>query len=225
MKAISFSLWGSDHTYTFGAIKNIYLADLYYPGWKCIFYIDDSVPKNIVDSIIYDGGIVKYKDRSKGYFGLYWRYEVAFDDCKVERFLIRDCDSRINEREADAVKEWEESGSPFHVMRDHAYHSVPILGGMWGAVNRSIPFFKDLYFNWISTMSKKGIKGGINRGEYFGTDQDFFEGSIWPLIKDSHIAHDDLKRFTGLEKCYPTKLQNEYFVGQQFDENDKPLLR
>ena len=37
-RVISFALYGSDRKYTYGAIKNVELAKLYYPGWICRFY-------------------------------------------------------------------------------------------------------------------------------------------------------------------------------------------
>ena len=30
------------------------------------------------------------------------------------------------------MQEWQESELPFHVMRDHFYHTEPMMGGMWG---------------------------------------------------------------------------------------------
>ncbi|KAK8407540.1 hypothetical protein O3P69_002233 [Scylla paramamosain] len=41
--------------------------------------------------------------------------------------------SKVTQREVSAVEEWLASGKMFHVMRDHPYHSVPVLGGMWDA--------------------------------------------------------------------------------------------
>lgn len=48
--------------------------------------------------------------------GMFWRWLVA-EDPDVERFLIRDVDSRLNEREARAVDEWILSGKAYHIMR------------------------------------------------------------------------------------------------------------
>ncbi|KAK8407555.1 hypothetical protein O3P69_002246 [Scylla paramamosain] len=40
---------------------------------------------------------------------------------------------QVTQREVSAVEEWLASGKMFHVMRDHLYHKVPVLGGMWDA--------------------------------------------------------------------------------------------
>ena len=39
-KVISMSLYGNDERYTYGAVHNVQLAKLYYPGWIVRFYIE-----------------------------------------------------------------------------------------------------------------------------------------------------------------------------------------
>ena len=46
--------------------------------------------------------------------------------------IFRDLDSRPSQREVNAVNEWLQSKHPFHVMRDHPGHDLPMLAGMWG---------------------------------------------------------------------------------------------
>lgn len=67
-------------------------------------------------------------------FPMQWRFLVLGDNT-VQKFLARDLDSRITQREMDAVNEWEKSSKLFHAMRDHPAHETPILGGMWGGKN------------------------------------------------------------------------------------------
>ncbi len=70
---------------------------------------------------------------------MFWRFLIA-DDLTVDRFLIRDADSRylftiaasihfdrFSMRELHAVNEWIASGKQLHVMRDHPYHGVAML--------------------------------------------------------------------------------------------------
>ena len=47
-KIISFSLWGDNTRYLFGAIQNIELAKIYYPDWICRFYINEFVCPKII---------------------------------------------------------------------------------------------------------------------------------------------------------------------------------
>ena len=51
MKLITFSLWGQNPKYLYGALKNAELAKTIYPGWICRFYIAASVPFPIVNQL------------------------------------------------------------------------------------------------------------------------------------------------------------------------------
>ncbi len=53
-------------------------------------------------------------------------------DEQVSEWHSRDLDSHISLREATAVAEWAASNRSYHIMRDHPFHSVEILGGMFG---------------------------------------------------------------------------------------------
>ena len=58
---------------------------------------------------------------------------LVADDAAVDRFLIRDLDSPLSVRDLLAVTAWIEAGDTVLIERDHAYHGVPMMGGMWGA--------------------------------------------------------------------------------------------
>ena len=62
-------------------------------------------------------------------FPMTWRFLPLLDPT-VDRFMSRDTDSHISGREVDAVRQWlTESNATFHLMRDHVWHCVEILGG------------------------------------------------------------------------------------------------
>ena len=67
-----------------------------------------------------------------------YRFMVA-DDPAVERFIVRDLDGRPSIRELLAINDWIRSGRSFHTIRDHKWHSKPIMGGMWGATDQMFP--------------------------------------------------------------------------------------
>ena len=53
---------------------------------------------------------------------------------QVDILASRDLDSRLNQRELSAVKEWRENSTqPIHVMRDHPQHTIGMLGAAWDA--------------------------------------------------------------------------------------------
>ena len=45
------------------------------------------------------------------------------NDPTVGRFLVRDCDARLSQGEADLVRQRIERDYPFHVVRDHVLHN------------------------------------------------------------------------------------------------------
>lgn len=222
-KIISFSLWGNKTKYINGALLNIPLQKEFYPGWVCRFYIDETVPQEFVIQAIENGCEVELMEpKSDGNFGLFWRFE-PFKDLSIERFIVRDTDSRLNPREADAVKEWEESGEEFHIMRDHKYHAAPICGGMFGATNVFIkkiePEYDVLLNSYLKSLSFNELYK--QRGKYFNTDQPFLWKYIWPRIINSHIAHikaDGMGlNFTNKERIFKKENPDGMFVGKDME--------
>ena len=215
-KIISFSLWGTDPIYTVGAIENAILAKKHYPGWICRYYLADSVKEDIINllSIIDNVEIIQMgpgKTIDPTFNGpsadrawdtaMYWRfYPASESDCEV--MISRDTDSRLNSREAAAVKEWLESGKAFHIMRDHPAHRTEILGGMWGVKGNILDNMKDMIKN--SNLE---------------VDQNFLRNEIYPLIKNDCCVHDEYFE----KKQFPTKRKLGLFVGQAFDEYNNKL--
>jgi len=217
MKYISFSLWGSLPMYCVGAIENLKLAKEIYPDWKCLFYVDDTVPKNIVEDISKNDGEIIFmgKNNRGSFWGMYWRFTTN-DRPDSDVFISRDCDSRLNFREKAAVDEWLVSDKGFHIMHDHYGHrSVPILGGMWGAKKGCIDNITEKIFKW-GKYDRKGI------------DQHFLWNSIWPIVKDGKcISHGtQWAARWGEYKQFPQHDPLKYggtYVGEIFDENNNPV--
>lgn len=207
---ISFGLYGSAPRYMDGAIENAALVHTIYPGWIVRFYHDTSVPVATLRRLSSLGAeleLINGTEQSGGIAGMFWRFLVATDPT-VERYLIRDADSRLNLRENSAVQEWIESGYSAHIMRDHPNHRMAMMGGTWGGVRGCI----------------KGLAERINstdRGKY-GVDQYFLREFVWPQIKFDHIAHDSYfckeKQFPNAHP-FPTQRQGFEHVGQVYIDN------
>ena len=219
-KIISFSVWGSNPKYAEAAYQNLLLQPEIYPDWTCRFYIDETVPSN-VRTKLEKGAEVVMMPKSDGNYGLFWRFE-PLKDLTIDKFIVRDSDSRLNIREASAVKEWEESGKEFHIMRDNPMHGAFICGGMWGAtsefINKISGTYDLLLHNFLLSLSFNELYK--SRGKYFNTDQPFLWRCIWPRIINSHMAHiKDLPnlRFTGKEKLFPIENPDSSFVGQPIE--------
>lgn len=210
-KIISFSLYGDNPKYCIGAIKNIKLQPEIYPGWICRVYINNSVPINYIDEIKKLGAeVIDMSNTNLEKFGMFWRF-LAYDDLDVERFIVRDTDSRLNNREKDAVTEWTLSDKNLHIMRDHPQHGVIILGGTWGIKN-------DYRFN-MRQLIDEYLK--IKNEFIYGDDQRFLI-KIHKKYMDSMICHDDFFDYPN-NFPFPTKRNDFEFVGQVFDENESTV--
>lgn len=205
-KIISFSLWGDKPTYTVGAIENAKLAETLFNDWICRFYVGTSVPSEIISELRIRKNVEVIEMLCEGdWTSMFWRFEAA-SDSDVDIVLSRDTDSRLSLRERFAVDEWLKSDKDFHIMRDHPYHQTAILGGMWGVRNKLLSNMKEL----ISEYTK---------GNFWQVDQNFLTDKIYPIVKDKSYVHDE---FFGGNK-FPSPRQNRFFIGQAFDENNKPL--
>jgi protein O-GlcNAc transferase len=205
-KIISFSLWGDNPVYTQGAIRNAELAKEIYPDWVCRYYIGKSTPNDIVVKLQnFDNTEVIVMDSDGDWTGMFWRFYPASEG-DVDVMISRDCDSRLNNRERDAVNEWLSSDKGFHIMRDHPWHKTSILGGMWGSRKGIVNEMKTLIDSYV-------------KGNFWQVDQNFLKEFIYPKVKDQSLVHDEFFE----KKPFPSKRPLNIFVGQAFNEKDEFL--
>jgi hypothetical protein len=202
-KVISFSLWGNNPIYTIGAIRNAELSKDIYPDWVCRYYIGKSTPKDIIEKLnSFDNTEIIEMESDGDWTGMFWRFYAAGDE-DVDVVIVRDCDSRVNIREKEAVDEWLNSDKGFHIMRDHPYHTTEILGGMWGSKKGVVSNIKNLIDTYV-------------KGNFWQVDQNFLKEQIYPQIKNNCLVHDEFFE----KKPFPSKRPKNLFVGQAFKEND-----
>jgi hypothetical protein len=206
---IAYSLWGEHPMYWIGALRNIEQVSNYFPEWICRFYIDNSCDDELIQTIKGDNVEVVLVDSKGSFHGMFWRFWASEEE-DTDVFLSRDCDSRFSDREFSAINQWLSSDKDFHIMRDHPYHSVPILGGMWGCRN--------------GIMRKIGLSKLIESWNQFnskGIDQDFLGRCVYPLVYKNAMEHSEFNlRFSGETVPFPTIRNNYEYVGDIFDEND-----
>ena len=215
MNAIAFSLFGSAPIYLHGALRNAELAPGLYPGWRVVVYCAKDVPRAEQMKLSKLGADVR--GPVEGIPNeMFWRFAVA-DDTSFERFIVRDCDSRLSRREAQAVKEWVESGLDWHSMRDHPHHWLPLGGGLWGGKTGVLKPGMTALIK-ASGLAKRPYK----RGDGYSLDQTFLSRFVWPLAKRSCLQHDSCNRQTYPEARDFPNGESERFVGEVFDAEDKP---
>ena len=180
---ISFSLWSNDETYTKGAVRNAQKARELYPHWTCRFYVDETVPQSILAELHgLNGQIIMMEKASHPNIPYFWRFFVC-NDADVERYIIRDADSVINEREVAAVEDWLQSGRHFHAMRDFITHSELILAGLWGGIVGALPPLMPLIKPFIMSNPPNPT-----------LDQQFLRQHVWPTFRTSCLIHDSINR-------------------------------
>jgi hypothetical protein len=88
-------LYGSNpnNNYAIGAIQNMEAAEIFFSGWICRFYVSNDTSKLITDQLKKMGAQVIVSDKYT-----FSRFLVA-DDATVDRYIIRDVDSRLNSRD------------------------------------------------------------------------------------------------------------------------------
>jgi hypothetical protein len=207
MRIISFSLWGTHAKYVVGAVRNAELAPSIYPGWQCLFHCGSSVPEAILSRLASHRHVHVVRRPEPGdHTSMFWRFEAAAD-AAADAVIFRDTDSRLNPRERAAVDTWIASGRPVHVMRDHPWHNVPILGGMWGVRGGVLPELPEAIARFP-------------REDRYQTDQEFLAAEVAPRVRAHWLEHDEY--FAG--RPYPTWRRWREYVGQPFDEHDRALI-
>jgi hypothetical protein len=187
-KVVSFSLWGNSDVYVNGALDAVNQVQEQYPGWKCRFYLGSDVSRN-TRHILKDKGAEILDGPNWGpWAGMYWRFLAAADP-DVDIMLSRDVDTQILPRETAAVREWLDSGSPLHIIRDHPKHEMPIMGGMWGCRAEYFREIKSLILAW-------------NRFSAYGCDQEFLARVLYPSFRDRAWIHSECVVFPH-ERVHP----------------------
>ena len=232
---VAFSLYGNDEKYCGGAISN---ARKFFLGkhhvhqrerdgalkvhalFRMRIYHDSSVPQFVLSTL--EALSVELIDvtqspvfRPLGKVGQIsnprcWRFAVASDP-KVVRYLSRDVDSRIGDREAAAIDAWVVSNKRFHVMRDHPSHALyaragfTMQAGMWGGITEAVPEMLNL------------LKCTSDTSDDYYADQVFLRDKIWPLaLQRGVLQHDSFSCDIFLDSRpfpVPRRLSRDDFVG------------
>lgn len=177
---ISFCLYGQSPKYCENAIINAQIVSEIYPYWSCRFYCSNDVPIDVIRRLKDTNAEVIVKPKPEDIKQmLFWRFQVMSDQT-IDRYIVRDCDSVINEKEALAVQDWIKSEKSFHIMRDYYTHTDLILAGMFGG---TVKIFEDINES-ISSFQKQVHTSRTH------LDQLFLRQKVWPRIKNDVLIHD-----------------------------------
>jgi hypothetical protein len=145
----------------------------------------------------------KIEDEYPG-VGLFQRF-LVMNDPTVGRFLVRDCDARLSEAEADLVAQWIDSFYPFHVVRDHVLHNELMIGCLWAGRT-------DCGIDVVALMRRYFTLGPTAK---YGHDQRMLGLMLWPLIRSRCLVHDKYYRLPGVHTIALTDPQSHFGAGHQ----------
>lgn len=159
-RVIAISMYGPKENVIFSTNASLYflhglIADMteIYPGWVLRIYHDVSIKEDIICPIECQHNHVDFCNASglgiHGNIAQYmppkiWRF-LPVGDLSVDVMGSRDLDSPLSARELAAVNEWLGTDQPWHAMRDHPLHTVPMLGRIvlrWNRTNLSLLSFE-----------------------------------------------------------------------------------
>ena len=220
MKAVSFSLYGDKGIYNCGAVSNAQLVAQYLPGWTAIFFLGPSVVRSLEESLLELGARIVRVNEAETPIAMTWRFR-ATSLHNITHVLFRDCDSRISPREASCVRQWVESGKSYHIIRDHPWHSSPIMGGLWGVTGKSE----------LEYVAQVSLQAASLYEDVYGLDQRLVSERVYPraIKSGSYFVHD---AFRSIEKgsTRPPDRQDGGFMGERifcdgsYDQNDRKAV-
>jgi hypothetical protein len=204
-RLICFSLWGDYQFYNLGALENIKEAKEVYPEWKCRFYVREDSPA--LNQLKANDCEVITMPMSSGKHcqGVLWRLSAASDP-DVEYAIFRDCDSRVNTKEAAGVQAWINSGKKAHVIREvPAHRGYPMMAGMCGIKGGIIEDIDTMMALWVSKYTPFS--------KY--ASEEFLQAMVWPLLKNDTLVHG-IDSPHGKGTPFPEHLPMKYgeYIGQ-----------
>ncbi len=196
----SFSLFGDQEKYLYGAKMNAILVKHVFPGFWCRFYVDDSIPEKLIEELADLGSEIVRKPRMINLGGMFWRFE-SLDFAGVDAMCVRDVDSRLCLRDYWATREFlEHPEALYHTFHDHPYHQRHLNGGYFSAKKP---------ITGIREMIHKYPHSGA-----YGHDENFLRDIIWPKVKEDLMVHSTFG--TGHEGKYGGSFIHPAFTQYRF---------
>jgi len=180
---ISMTLDGDDIDKLYGALRYSQLVPIVFPRWRLRVYASSVVLNatgshhvlRILVKKLENSGVEVFKVRGLTATRIppeLWAYLVA-DDRRVDRFIVRNSDTRPSDREAAALDDWLQINGtvkPLYCIRDHPLHATQsLVPGLVGGVPR-------LLRNATGTTFRKLLRGHKSAVE-------FLQNTVWPLLR------------------------------------------
>jgi len=195
-------------------LTNIELIQKSFTEWYIWIYLGTEVPQKIIDTLRAIECVKIIETHETGWVNMFYRF-FPIDDPSVDIAIIRDADSRVNERDSACIHDFIDSSKLAHIIRDHPNHlSRKIMAGMWGIKRGLLDIsITDFFHTWRKTRTTE-----------FWDDMNFLDSEIYPRIKNSLLLHDELFENEPPEWKMPFRVpikDGKHFIGQvyEYDEN------
>lgn len=210
MNVFSFCLYGSNPKYTLGMIENIKMINEYFNEWYTYIYYNN-IPANILEKIKTFNNIVLINSTYNNHKTMLDRFK-PIDIMNVQIMMVRDADSLIHERDRWAINEFIKSNKKLHIIRDHAYHQRPIMGGLFGIKKGLLKF----------NIEDKIKEFEIYNDDKYDVDQKFLERHIYHIgIKNNdYLLHGHKIPVYEVNIPFPFHPINDNFCGQVVEYNN-----
>lgn len=226
---VTFSLFGSDPMYTVGALKNIEIWRNSPLDVDCIFFVGPSVDHSVIRQLKEKTAYIQLvRDLPEDYTATFWRWDAfRLAENRYDYVLSRDVDSRPFEREYIAIEQWLASKMSVHVIRDHPYHGVPMLAGLFGVRSWMFGWFADRlplvppddFYQWINAKYKRDY----DSNDFYQVDQHWLRKNVYPHLRNQIFAHDSFYGFERKRYRHFLPFEEGYrFCGEGFNEYDEP---
>lgn len=209
-KVFSFSLFGPLEKYSRGLMINIHMIQNYFPDWHIHVWLGNGVLEETIKQLAGISNLTVFPTNEDGFINASYRF-FSIDDDNVEVMIVRDADSRVNERDRACIEDFVTSQNMFHIIRDHPNHHHLIMAGMWGIKQGLLQRkMSDIFQEWKN-------RNNVND---FWSDTNFLK-SIYTIGVYHAMIHDDLHHVEPAEKCTPHRVPLDerklHFIGQVYE--------
>jgi hypothetical protein len=214
LKNVSFCLYNKKPMYLEGAKENLLQYKTYDTSLNCIFYIRNDVPEDCINNLINNGAEIVNCCNMPDWYMMFARF-LPSENENNKFYISRDTDCRLLNREKIALQQWLNTDKSLHIIRDHPYHGVKILGGMWGLQNKNIPNIRFLISEWCCDhiYDRIGKLSLTSKGK--GHDQ-IFLNIVYSLMNTDIYVNDEFFNFEKNRfKIDHIRTNNEY-IGKAF---------
>ena len=222
MKIISYSIFGEEQWYRNGLIKNIEIAKNLFSDWTVRVYISNKIEKVFIDEVSKHKNVeLIVKDEKYPFEGLMWRMLPMEEGHEV--VAVRDCDTRLFERDKNLLDDWLSNEFKYHVCRENPGSYNVMLGGLYGGKKPKIAI-EDKWHKWRENYIKK-------KKSLYVWDIDFLRRHVYPFIRKDLIVYSEhvrmdceknVKKIPGERGFYKGKyIQLGMYIEEDFDKNDE----